>query len=237
MSGHSKWATTKHQKARTDAKRSNLFTKLANNISVAARSGGDIEMNYGLRLAVDKAKAANMPKDNIERAIKRGTGELGGAQLESITYEIYGPSGSAILAEALTDNKNRTSADVKSILNKKGGKLASSGAVSYLFARRGVIVVSIDGQSAEEIEMQILDSGADDYMETEGQIVVYTKPEKLRETSEILEKSGLKIASKEITLEPKETVELSEEDSVAVINLLDALDDLDDITEVNSNLG
>jgi YebC/PmpR family DNA-binding regulatory protein len=244
MSGHSKWATTKHQKARTDAKRSNLFTKLANNISVAARSGGDIEMNYGLRLAVDKAKAANMPKDNIERAIKRGTGELGGAQLESITYEIYGPNGSAILAEALTDNKNRTSADVKSILNKKGGKLASSGAVSYLFSRRGVIVVSIDGQSVEDIEMEVLDSGAEDYMETpasptgvDGGIVVYTKPEKLREVSEILEKSGLKIASKEITLEPKETVELSEEDSQKVINLLEALDDLDDITEVNSNLG
>lgn len=244
MSGHSKWATTKHQKARVDAKRSNLFTKLANNISVAARSGGDIEMNYALRLAVDKAKAANMPKDNIERAIKRGTGELGGAQLESVTYEIYGPNGSAILAEALTDNKNRTSADVKSVLNKKGGKLASSGAVGYLFSRRGVVAVSINGiggrnanLNIEDVEMQILDSGAEDYMVTDDQIILYTKPEKIREVSEILEKSGLKIASKEITLEPKETVELSEEDSQRVINLLEALDDLDDITEVNSNLG
>lgn len=244
MSGHSKWATTKHQKARTDAKRSNLFTKLANNISVAARSGGDIEMNYGLRLAVDKAKAANMPKDNIERAIKRGTGELGGAVLENVIYEIYGPSGSAILAEALTDNKNRTSADVKSILNKKGGKLASSGAVGYLFTRRGVIMVSAEesgGQDAnldlEETEMVILDSKAEDYTKTDSGVVVYAKPEKLREVSEELEKSGLKILSKEITLEPKETVELSEEDSNKVINLLEALDDLDDITEVNSNLG
>jgi len=240
MSGHSKWATTKHQKARTDAKRSNLFTKLANNISVAARTGGDMEMNYSLRLAVDKAKAANMPKDNIERAIKRGTGELGGAQLENITYEIYGPSGSAILAEALTDNKNRTSADVKAILNKRGGKLASSGAVGYLFARRGVIAINVAesaSQSDGDVEMIILDSGAEDYTESDGGFVIYTKPESLREVSEGLEKSGIEVVSKEITLEPKETVELSEEDSNKVINLLEALDDLDDITEVNSNLG
>lgn len=237
MSGHSKWATTKHQKARTDAKRSNLFTKIANNISVAARSGGDIEMNYSLRLAVEKAKQANMPKDNIERAIKRGTGELGGAQLESVTYEIYGPKGSAILVEALTDNKNRTSGEVKAVLNRSGGKLASPGAVAYLFQKKGVITVSLDGRGMEEVELKILDSGADDYMESGEDIVIYTKPEDLQEVSENLEKSGLRINTKEITLEPKETVELEEEEADKVIKFLEKLDELDDVTEVNSNLG
>jgi len=237
MSGHSKWASIKHQKATTDARRSNLFTKLANNISVAARNGSDAEMNYSLRLAIEKAKSANMPKDNIERAIKRGSGELGGAQLENITYEIYGPSATAILAEALTDNKNRTSADVKSVLNKLGGKLASSGAVSYLFQRKGIISVSLDGRGKEDVELKILDSGADDYLENENGFLVYTSADNLHEVCEKLEKSGLDIRSKEITLEPKETVELPEEDSGKVIKLLDALDDLDDIIEVNSNLG
>jgi len=237
MSGHSKWATTKHQKARTDAKRSNLFTKLANNISVAARSGGDIEMNYSLRLAVEKAKQANMPKDNIERAIKRGTGELGGAQIEDVTYEIYGQGGSAILVQALTDNKNRTSGEIKAVLNRAGGKLATSGAVAYLFQKKGVIAISIDGQSKDEIEEKILDSGADDYLESEEGIIVYTKPENLKEVSENLEKSGLIIHTKEITLEPKETVELSEEEADKVLKLLEKLDELDDVTEVNSNIG
>jgi len=246
MSGHSKWASIKHQKATTDARRSNLFTKLANNISVAARGGSDAEMNYSLRLAIEKAKSANMPKDNIERAIKRGSGELGGAQIENITYEIYGPSGSAILAEALTDNKNRTSADIKSVLNKLGGKLASSGAVSYLFQRKGIISVSLDGRGiggwnanlhSEDVELKILDSGADDYLENENGFLIYTSADNLHEVCEKLEKSGLEIRSREIALEPKETVELEEEDSGKVIKLLEALDELDDITEVNSNLG
>ncbi|MFH1855450.1 MAG: YebC/PmpR family DNA-binding transcriptional regulator, partial [bacterium] len=241
-----KWASIKHQKATTDARRSNLFTKLANNISVAARGGSDAEMNYSLRLAIEKAKSANMPKDNIERAIKRGSGELGGAQIENITYEIYGPSGSAILAEALTDNKNRTSADIKSVLNKLGGKLASGGAVSYLFQRKGIISVSLDGRGiggwnanlhSEDVELKILDSGADDYLENENGFLIYTSADNLHEVCEKLEKSGLEIRSREIALEPKETVELEEEDSGKVIKLLEALDELDDITEVNSNLG
>lgn len=237
MSGHSKWSSIKHQKATADARRSNLFTKLANNISVAARNGGDPLMNFSLRLAIDKAKAANMPKDNIERAIKRGIGELGGAQIENITYEIYGPGGSAILAEALTDNKNRTSAEVKSVLNKLGGKLASAGAVSYLFAKRGIIQTSIDTQSKEEIELLILDSGAEDYMENDESFTIFTKPELLCEVSENLEKSNLIIDSKEIVLEPKETVELMDDDAQKVLKLLETLDDLDDVTSVNSNLG
>jgi len=236
MSGHSKWATTKRQKAVTDAKRSNLFTKLANNISVAARSGGDPEMNYSLRLAVEKAKQANMPKDNIERAIKRGTGELGGAQIEEVTYEIYGPSGTAILASALTDNKNRTSAEVKAVLNKLGGKLGSSGSVAYLFQKKGVITVGSDNKE-DELENVIIDSGADDYAQTEEGYVIYTKPENIREVADFLIEQQVEVISREITLEPKETLDLDEEQSQKVLRLLEKLDDLDDITEVNSNLG
>lgn len=237
MSGHSKWATTKHQKAITDAKRSNLFTKLANNISVAARFGADPAMNFSLRLAIDKAKAANMPKDNIERSIKRGTGELGGSQIENVTYEIYGPSGSAILAEALTDNKNRTSSEVKAVLNKFGGKLAGSGAVAYLFDKRGVISLSLDPQSKDEVELKILDTAAEDYQPTDDGFIIYTKPSELSQVSQALEAAGLKIDDKQISLEPKETIELAEDQSDKVIKLLQALDDLDDVTEVNSNLG
>ncbi|MCX6809813.1 MAG: YebC/PmpR family DNA-binding transcriptional regulator [Candidatus Berkelbacteria bacterium] len=236
MSGHSKWATTKHQKAVVDARRSNLFTKLANVILVAARSGGDAEMNYSLRLAIEKAKAANMPHANIERAIKRGTGELGGAQLENITYEIYGPSGSAILAEVLTDNKNRTSAEVKSVLNKFGGKIAGSGSVSYHFDRRGIIAAK-SNLSADEAELLIIDSGADDYEKTENGYLISTGSKNLKDICENLKSNNFEILSQELALEPKETINLDEDDSAKVIKLLEALDELDDVTEVNSNLG
>ena len=194
-------------------------------------------MNYSLRLAVEKAKAANMPRDNIERAVKRGTGELGGAKLENVTYEIYGPGASAILVEALSDNKNRTSADVKAVLNRHGGKLASSGAVSYLFCKRGIVSASVDRQSKEEAEMLVIDSGADDYKETEEGFLIFTKPENLFQVSEKLSGAGLQIDTKEIALEPKVTIELDDEQSEKVIKLLQALDEIDDVTEVNCNLG
>lgn len=235
MSGHSKWATTKHQKARTDSKRSNLFTKLANLISVAARSGGDPTMNFSMRLAIDKAKAANMPKDNIERAIKRGTGELGGQRIEEELYEVYGPSGTAILIEATTDNKNRAVAEIKSVLNKSSSKLASSGSVAYLFSRKGVIKAS--GDQSEEAELNIIDSGADDYEKIEGGYLIYSKMENLRSVSDALANAGFEIESAELSWEPKTTVELSEEDSQKVIKLLESLDDLDDVSNVSSNLG
>lgn len=239
MSGHSKWATTKHQKAAADKKRSNLFTKIANLISVAARSGGDPTMNFTLRLAIDKAKAANMPKDNIERAIKRGTGELGGQRIEEELYEVYGPSGTAILIEATTDNKNRAISEIKAVLNKLGGKLASSGAVSYLFERKGAIksshISAISDQ--EETEMKIIDAGAEDYEKVEDGYLIYTKMDGLKSVQDKLAEVGFKIESAELSWEPKTTVELSEEDSQKVIKLLEALDELDDVSNVSSNLG
>ncbi len=237
MSGHSKWASIKHQKAATDKKRSNVFTKLANNISVAARGGGDPAMNYSLRLAIEKAKGANMPKDNIERAIKRGTGELGGASISEDLFEIYGPAQTAILVETITDNKNRTSAEIKAVINKMGGKLASANAVSYMFDRKGEIKVSIDGQGEEDLELKIIESGAEDYQLIDDGYLIYCKPNELKQVADILLDQGLKVESSELVWLPKETISVPEEDSAKVIRLLEALDDLDDVANVSSNLG
>jgi len=236
MSGHSKWATTKHQKAATDARKSNLFTKIANTISVAARSGGGPTMNFQLRLAIDKARTANMPKDKIERAIKRGTGELGGAQIEEVTYEAYGLGGTAILVETLTDNKNRTSGEIKSIFNKLGGKLAESGSVAYLFSRKGVIR-AVGSVSKDEAEMAIIDSGAEDYATDNEAFLIYTKPEDLFKVKTALEVANMTVLSAELSWEPNTTIELNEEQSGRAVKLLETLDELDDITNVSSNLG
>jgi YebC/PmpR family DNA-binding regulatory protein len=237
MSGHSKWASIKHQKAVTDAKRSNLFTKLANNISVAARSGGDPTMNFSLRLAIDKAKGANMPKDNIERAIRRGTGELGGAIISEDLFEIYGPAQTAILVETFSDNKNRTSAEIKAVLNKLGGKLASANAVSYLFDHKGEMKIGLGGQSADEIELKIIEAGAEDYEQIDTGYLVYCKPNELKQVSDALNSQGLKVESSELAWVPKETLVLDEEGSEKVVKLLESLDDLDDVKNVSSNLG
>ncbi len=236
MSGHSKWATTKHQKATTDARRSSLFTKIANLISVSARSGGDPTMNFQLRLAIDKARAANMPKDKIERAIKRGTGELGGNQIEGIIYESYGISGTAILIEALTDNKNRTSAEIKGVLNKLGGKLAESGSVSYLFSRKGSISAKTI-KSQDEAEMVIIDSGAEDYQVEGDRYLIYSKPDELFAVKKSLEDGGFVTESAELVWEPNTTIELGDEQSQKAVKLLEALDELDDVSAVSSNLG
>jgi len=244
MSGHSKWSSIKHQKGVADQRRSNLFTKIANMISVAARSGGDPSMNFQLRLAIDKAKAANMPKDRIERAIKRGMGELGGAQIEESLYEIYGPSGTAILVEAITDNKNRASAEIKATLNKFGGKLAGSGAVSYLFERKGEIRIKNqelriknNENTDEKIEEEIINSGAEDYQTIDNGFLVYCAPNELSNVKNNLQSANLKIESAELIFKPKTTVELSDEESAKVIKLLEALDGLDDVSSVSSNLG
>ena len=237
MSGHSKWASIKHQKAATDKKRSNTFTKLANNISVAARGGGDPTMNYSLRLAIEKAKEANMPKDNIDRAIKRGTGELGGAAATEDLYEIYGPAQTAILVETFSDNKNRTSGEIKAVINKLGAKLASANAVSYMFSHLGELRISLEGQGSEEIEMKIIDSGAQNYEQIEDGYLVYCKPNELKQISDNLISQGLKVTSSELVWMPKETIEVNDEESAKVIRLLETLDDLDDVKNVSSNLG
>ena len=235
MSGHSKWSTIKRQKATSDARRSNLFTKLANAVSLAARAGGDPGMNFQLRLALERARSNNMPKDNIERAIKRGTGEGGAQRVEEITYEIYGPAGTAILVEAVTDNKNRTSAEVKATLNKFGGKLAGSGAVSYLFERKGLI--KIIAAENEETELKIIDSGADDYEPVEGGYLVYVAADKLKLVKDALEAAGFKVESSELVFEPKSLVAVAEEQAEKVVKLLEALDELDEVVTVSSNVG
>lgn len=233
MSGHSKWATTKRKKWAADAKRSSLFTKLANGITIAARNGGDPSLNFALRLAIDRAKAASMPKDNIERAIKRGTGELGGAAIEEIIYEGYGPGGVAILIQCLTDNRQRTVANIRSIFNKYGGSLAEAGSVAYLFEKKGQIILN---DSGEEVEEQILESGADNYDLEDGQYLVYTQFTDLQKIVDFFQAHEIKIESSDTTYLPKTTIKVDEAKQSTLGNLLNALDDDDDIVEVYTNL-
>ncbi|HEY1074813.1 MAG TPA: YebC/PmpR family DNA-binding transcriptional regulator [Patescibacteria group bacterium] len=235
MSGHSKWATIKRQKGAADAKRSVTFTKLAAAITVAARDGGgDLGSNFKLRLAVDKAREANMPKDNIDRAIKRGTGELGGAAFEHIVYEAYAPGGAALVIDVNTDNRNRAVANIKSILNKHNGKLAESGAVAYLFQPRGVMTVA--GGDAEAMEMAIIESGADDYALSDDSAVVYTDPKEVMAVAKALETAGLTASDVEQTMEPVSTIMISDEKTAkTLVAITELLEDLDDVSSVYSN--
>jgi len=188
-------------------------------------------------MAIEQAKAENMPNENIKRAIAKGSSAGGADNIETETYEIYGPGGIAILAVAITDNKNRTLGEIKGVLNKYAGKLATTGSVSYLFERRGIINIGLRNQNPDDVEMKIIESGADDYEKMESGYLVYTDPAEIKAVSEKLEESGIKIMTSELIMEPKETVELPEEESARVVKLLEALGDLDDISEVNSNLG
>lgn len=236
MSGHSKWSTIKRQKGAADAKRSTTFTKLSNTITIAARDGGgDPESNFKLRLAVDKARQANMPKDNIERAIKRGTGELGGAVFEHITYEAYAPGGAAVIIDVNTDNRNRAVANIKTILNKYNAKLAEAGSVSYLFQPRGVMTVQ--GTDTESTEMAIIEGGADDYQANdEGSFTVYTQPKETAQVAKQLESAGLQVNDVDLSLEPLSTVTITEEKTAnTLLTLLEQLEDLDDVSAVYTN--
>lgn len=237
MSGHSKWSTIKHQKGAADAKRGQLFTKLGHAITVAARQGGgDPSTNARLALALEMAKKNNMPKDNMERAIKRGTGELGGAIVETITYEGYGPGGTAIFIEALTDNRNRTIGEVRAAFNKHGGKLGESGSVAYLFKQQGVITVAKNDQSSEAIEMAIIESGADDYQAFDDHFLVYTDPKSLTDIKAALEQQGLSITGADQSFEPVQTVAISDEKTASqILKLMSALEELNDVTDVVSN--
>lgn len=236
MSGHSKWSSIKHQKAATDAKRSGVFTKLANGITVAARGGADPTMNFQLRLAIDRARGANMPKANIDRAIARGTGAGAGDVVESV-YEAYGPGGAAIIIEVATDNKNRAAAEIKSTLNKYGGKLAGAGAVSYLFEKKGQVTLQPGEKSEDETEMDIIDSGADDYDTSNNEYLITTASNNLETVKKSLEEKGYKITDAKLTWEPKQQLSLDDETAQKVIKLLSTLDDLDDVTSVASNIG
>ncbi|MBI4798578.1 MAG: YebC/PmpR family DNA-binding transcriptional regulator [Desulfarculus sp.] len=237
MSGHSKWSTIKRKKGAADAKRGQVFTRLIREISVAAKfGGGDIDGNPRLRTAVDAAKAQNMPKDNIDRAIKKGTGELEGVTYEEITYEGYGPSGVAFLIEVMTDNKNRTAADIRHILNKRGGQLAKAGSVGYLFEAKGLFTVDKAAADEDKIMEVALEAGAED-VKDEGEVwEVYCAPSDFNPVSQALTDAGIKPSSSELTKLPSTTVAVSDAGEAGkVLKLLEALDEYDDVQQVFAN--
>jgi YebC/PmpR family DNA-binding regulatory protein len=236
MSGHSKWANIKRQKGAADAKRGQLFTKLAREITVAVRDGGaSLESNLRLRLAVQKARDNNMPSENIERAIKRGSGEVGAGALTEVTFEGYGPSGIAVVVEALTDNRNRTVQDVRRLFTRHGGSLGESGCVSWLFESRGVINVESNASDAEGIVLQAIDAGAEDVKTENGYVEIYTQPQDLERIRRVIEEKE-HVVSAELSLMPKTTVVLDENKAVQALNFLDELEALDDVQRVFSNV-
>jgi YebC/PmpR family DNA-binding regulatory protein len=237
MAGHSKWAQIKRKKGATDAKRGQLFSKLARAIIVAARDGGpDPAGNLALQNAIEKAKEASMPKDNIERAIARGAGPAGdGSAYETVTYEGYGPAGVALYVEALTDNRNRTAAEVRHIFARSDGNLAESGAVAWLFDRRGIVLV--DGSADEdELTLAAADGGADDVSTDGSSYTVVSAPESLAAVRDAIRAAGIEVQSAELTLVPTSTVELEDEaDAKKVLRLMDALEENDDVQDVHAN--
>ncbi|HEU24222.1 MAG: YebC/PmpR family DNA-binding transcriptional regulator [Mesoaciditoga sp.] len=236
MSGHNKWANIKHRKEAQDSKKSAEFTKIIRELTVAARSGGgDPDMNPRLRVAIEKAREANMPKDTVERAIKRGTGELEGVNYEEIMYEGYAPAGVALYISTLTDNKNRTIADIRHVLTKYGGSIAEGGSVSWQFERKGVITVSKENVSdPDEFMMKAIDAGAEDIKEDEDTYTIMTQPESLYKVVDAL-KDEYKIDSYEPTFVSKMNVHVSGKDAEKVLQLINALEELDDVQEVYSN--
>jgi YebC/PmpR family DNA-binding regulatory protein len=236
MSGHSKWSTIKHKKGKEDAKRGQLFSKLSRAISVAAREGGtDPEMNGALFNAVEKAKSYSMPKENIQRAIERGGGGGGGAAYESIVYEGYGPAGVAIIVEVLTDNKNRSAADVRNIFSKHGGSLAQPGAVAWMFERRGSIVVDAGKFTEDDVMAAAIEAGADDVVQDGDTFEVLTQPTEFAGVRDAMEAAGIEYEQAELTMVPKSTVQLEENDARKTLKIVDALEESDDVQEVYAN--
>lgn len=237
MSGHSKWSTIKHKKAATDAKRGKIFTRLAREITIAAREGGgNPEVNFRLRLVMDKAKSANMPKDNIERAIKRGTGELKGAELAEVTYEGYAPNGVALLVQVLTDNKNRTVSDVRRILTRQGGTLADAGAVAWQFERQGYVAIAPDGVDQDTVFEVAVEAGAEDIVFGDDLIEVYAELEYFQAVRQALEDADIHFETAELAMLPRTTMQLGEKQTLQVMGIVDALEELDDVQQVYSNL-
>ncbi len=237
MSGHSKWASIKHKKAATDAKRGKQFTKLARAITVAAREGGgDPDGNPTLATAIQKARDFSMPKDNIQRAIDRGTGAGagGGAQIERAVYEGYGPGGAAIMVEALTDNRNRAGADVRHAFEKHGGSLGEPGSVGWIFDQRGVVLVDAERYSEDDL-MPAIDAGAEDVSVDEDLLKVVAPAERLAAVREALEAAGVEVQAAELSMEPKSVVEVGEADAPALMRLMEALDEQDDVDAVYAN--
>jgi YebC/PmpR family DNA-binding regulatory protein len=234
MSGHSKWASIKHQKGIKDARRGASFTKFAALISVAARAGADPDSNFKLRLAVDLARKSGVPNANIDRAVKRGSGQDGSTTFEEITYEGYGPGGAAIIVEAATDNRNRTAPEVRAAFTKHGGSLGTPGSVLYQFTQRGVIV--IPAKDLDTATMDAIEAGAEDVEEGEGQLVVYTKTSDLDAVRKALETKKYAVEKAEFSYEPNTTVDITDADAAKkLMRLMDALDDLDDVTATHAN--
>ena len=233
MSGHSKWAQIHRQKGATDSKRGALFTKLGNVITVAAKSGGgDPETNFKLRLAIDQAKAANMPKDNIERAIRRGTGELAGGTIEAITYEGFGPEGTAFMIECLTDNRNRTSSAMKHILTKYGGGLGGPNSVAWMFVQKGIVRIP---EINEDLELELIDKGATDIQKDSEGVVIYTAPNDLKKVKKFLEQKGIKVEYAELEQMAKEKKEVASDKTEKIQKLFDELDENEDVSNYYSN--
>lgn len=234
MSGHSKWSTIKRQKGAKDAARGAVFTKLGNAIAVAARGGGDPETNFSLRLAIDKAKAANMPTANIQRSVDRGSGKLGGEQIQEVMYEGYGPAGTAIIVECATDNLNRTFPEVRLAFSKHGGRIAEKGSVAFQFANKGMIRVKGTG---DDLLMQVIEAGGDDLQEDpDGESVIYTDPKELAKVRDSLRGQGVEVLEAELTYVPTSTVEVTDKETAGkIMRLMDALDEIDDVTNTYVN--
>jgi YebC/PmpR family DNA-binding regulatory protein len=236
MSGHSKWSTIKHQKGAKDARRGKLFAKLIRAIEVAARTGGaNPEGNATLADAIQKARDNSVPNDTIERAVKRGAGETGGQRLDLVTYEGYAPGGVAVLVEALTDNRNRTAADIRHVFTRGGGSIADAGSVAYLFSRRGQLVVPGDGVDEDRVMEVALEAGAEDVEPGEGGFTVTTAPGDLRAVRAAFDQAGIAYDAAEVTMVPSMSVPLERDAAVRVLRLLDALEDLDDVQDVYAN--
>ena len=236
MSGHSKWHTIKHKKGATDAKRGKLFTRLIKEITVAARAGGgDIEGNPRLRKVVGDAKASNMPNDTIDRAIKRGTGELEGVSYEEITYEGYGPSGVAVMVETVTDNRNRTVAELRHMFSKNGGNLGESGSVGWMFDRKGYIVVAKSAKPEDELFELVTEAGAEDLRDDEDNFEIITAPDDFNQVNEAVVKAGIEPEVAEIENIPQNYIKLEGNDAKLMLKLMEALEDHDDVQKVSAN--
>lgn len=237
MSGHNKWSTIKHKKGAADAKRGKIFTKLIKEITVAARMGnsGDPDANPRLRSAITAARAENMPKDNIERAIKKGTGELEGVSYEECSYEGYGPGGAAILVESLTDNKNRAVAEIRHIFNKYGGNMGENGCVAWIFSQKGYISVPKAAVSEDALMEAALDAGAEDVREDDTYFEVITAPEDFETVKAAIEAASISFETAEVTMLPSNTTDLTGKDAEKMVKLMDAMDDCDDVQKVYTN--
>lgn len=237
MAGHSKWKQIKLKKGVADARRGQAFTKLAREITVAAKMAGpDPDSNFRLRLAIQKARAENMPNDNIKRALERANAEGGGENYDELYYEGYGPDGAAIMVKALTDNRNRTVGEIRAVFTRAGGNLGESGSVNFLFDQLGVVTVSPNGEDVDELMLQAIDAGAQDVRAEDGAVAVFTDPAELKRVQDALTANGLHVEDAAITMQPKATVQLPDETAMKVVRLLERLEDLDDVQEVYSNV-